>query len=142
MADLAELASIEAAWRPLTEAEKTRATYYLGAASRRIRRRWRDVDDRLGNGQLDPADVSDVVVDLVIGALGGPPVRGAKSFSEGVGPMSRSATLAEGRTDPLFLEDWMIAVFEGEPDSSPQPVFSMPPSGRYENVFVWPEGCV
>lgn len=138
MADFAEMESIEAAWRPLTAAEKPRATYYLGKASRRIRRRWPDVDDRLASGQLESEDVSDVVVELVLGALGGPPIRGAKSFSEGVGPMSRSATLAEGRTDPLFLEDWMVAVFEGA--ASARPVFSMPPSGRYEDLFVWPEG--
>lgn len=138
MADFAEIESIEAAWRPLTTAEKTRAQYYLGMASRRIRRRWPDVDDRLASGKLDSDDVSDVVVELVLGAIGGPPIRGAKSFSEGVGPMSRSATLTEARTDPLFLEEWMVAVFEGA--TSTRPVFSMPPSGRYEDLFVWKEG--
>ncbi len=138
MADFAELESIEAAWRPLTAAERTRAEYYLRKASRRIRRRWPDVDDRLGSGLLDPDDVSEVVVELVLGAIGGPPVRGAKSFSEGVGPMSRSATLAVGRTDPLFIEDWMVAVFEG--NKTPGPVFSMPPSGRYDDLFEWSEG--
>lgn len=138
MDDLAELNDVAAAWRPLTSLETERAKYYLKVASRRIRRRWKDVDARIAAGTLDAEDVSDVVVQLVLGAIDTPPVRGAKSFSETVGPMSRSATLASGKTDPLAFEDWMITVFD--PASAAKPVFSMPPSGRYEGIFEWPEG--
>ncbi len=138
MADLAEISTLVAAWRPLTSAELPRATYYLAAASRKIRRRWPDVDSRIASGTLTADDVSDVVVQMVLGAVNVAPIRGAKSFSEGVGPMSRSATLASTSTDPLVLEDWMVAVFEGS--STTRPVFSMPPSGNYESQFIWPEG--
>ncbi|MET3349640.1 UNVERIFIED_ORG: hypothetical protein ABID57_001312 [Arthrobacter sp. UYEF1] len=140
MVDLAQPEAVAAAWRPLTSAELPRATYYLGAASRKIRRRWPDVDSRIadGNDPLTADDVSDVVVQMVLGAVDVGPVRGAKSFSEGVGPMSRSATLAGASTDPLVLEDWMVAVFEGSSSALPQS--SMPPSGNYEGIFIWPEG--
>lgn len=140
MVDLAVIDALELAWRPLKQAERPKADYYLGAASRRIRRRWPDVDNRISNpaDRLTDDDVSDVVIQMVVGALDTPSVRGAKSFSEGVGPMSRSATLVGASTDPLVIEDWMVAVFEGE--SAAGPVFSMPPSGRYEDLFIWPEG--
>jgi len=138
MADLAQIEAVVAAWRPLTSVELPRATYYLGSASRKIRRRWRDVDDRIAAGTLTADDVSDVVVQMVLGAVDVVPIRGAKSFSEGVGPMSRSATLAGASTDPLVIEDWMVEVFEGS--STPRPVGSFPPSGNYESTSIWPEG--
>lgn len=136
--DLAQLSTVESAWRPLRAVERPRAEYYLAAASRAIRRRWKDVDQRISDGTLAQEDVSDVVVQLVITAVDAPPVRNAKSFSEGVGPMSRSATLVGASTDPLAIEDWMVAVFEGS--STAEPVSSMPPSGNYEGLFIWPEG--
>jgi hypothetical protein len=138
MADLAQIEAVVKAWRPLTSVELPRVTYYLGSASRKIRRRWRDVDDRIAAGTLTADDVSDVVVQMVLGAVDVGPIRGAKSFSEGVGPMSRSATLAGASTDPLVLEDWMVEVFEGS--STTRPVASFPPSGNYESQFIWPEG--
>lgn len=138
--DLATIPTIEQAWRPLTSVEKPRAEYYLGSASRAIRRRWPDVDQRIANPEdyLTADDVADVVVQMVLSAVDRPPVRGAKSFSEGVGPMSRSATLLAGSTNPTEIEGWMVEVFEGR--SAALPVFHAPPSGRYEGLFVWPEG--
>lgn len=136
--DLAQLTTVESAWRPLSTVERPRAEYYLAAASRAIRRRWPNVDKRIIDGDLNEDDVSDVVVQLVISAVDAPPIRNAKSFSEGVGPMSRSATLVGASTDPLVIEDWMVAVFEGS--STPEPVSSMPASGNYEGLFIWPEG--
>ena len=138
MADLAQVETVEAAWRPLRTAERAKAAYWLGRASRRVRSRWRDVDDRMAAGTLDHEDVEDVVVEMVLAVLGGPPIRGAKSFSEGVGPMSRSATLVGASTDPLAIQDWMVEVFEGR--TTTQPVGSFPPSGNYEGQFIWPEG--
>lgn len=138
MADLAQLDTVETAWRPLTSVERPRATYYLAAASRKIRRRWPDVDTRIAAGTLSAEDVSDVVVQMVLGAVDVAPIRGAKSFSEGIGPMSRSATLTGASTDPLVIEDWMVEVFEGA--SITRPIYSMPPSGNYESQFIWPEG--
>lgn len=138
--DLATIPTIEQAWRPLTPVEKPRAEYYLGSASRAIRRRWPDVDQRVNNPDdyLTADDVADVVVQMVLSAVDVPPVRGAKSFSEGVGPMSRSATLLAGSTNPTEIQGWMVEVFEGR--SAALPVFHSPPSGRYEGLFIWPEG--
>jgi hypothetical protein len=139
MSDLATQDVLEKAWRPLTAAERPRAEYYLGKASRRIRRRWPDVDDRMAAQTLDSEDVEDVVVQMVLAVLDGPPIRGAKSFSEGVGPMSRSATFIGGSADPLVIEEWMVEVFEGR-QTTPEPVGSFPPAGNYEPIFIWPEG--
>lgn len=133
--DLATIPTIESAWRPLTAVETTRAEYYLGVASRRIRRRWPDVDTRIASGDLDADAVSDVVVQLVLGTIEAAPVRNAKSWSETAGAVSKSVTLAGGRTELLAFEDWMIAVFEG--GQSPRPVFCMPPAGSFE--AIWPE---
>lgn len=138
MADLAEVSIVEQAWRPLTAAERTKAEYWIGRASRRIRSRWRDVDDRLAAGTLDAAEVQDVAVEMVLAVLGGPPIRGAKSFSEGVGPMSRSATLVGASADPLVIEDWMVEVFEGR--TTTRPSGSFPLSGNYDRISIWPEG--
>lgn len=137
--DLANTTALEQAWRPLTAAEQIRAEYYLGKASRRIRRRWPDVDARLAAETLNSEDVEDVVVQMVLAVLDGPPIRGAKSFSEGVGPMSRSATFAGTSADPLVLEEWMVEVFEGRKTAA-EPVGSFPQAGNYEPIFIWPEG--
>lgn len=139
MSDLATPEALEKAWRPLTAAERIRAEYYLSKASRRVRRRWPDVDARLAAQTLDNEDVEDVVVQMVLAVLDGPPIRGAKSFSEGVGPMSRSATFIGGSTDPLVIEEWMVEVFEGRPTGA-EPVGCFPRSGNYEPLFIWPEG--
>jgi hypothetical protein len=138
MADLTDILTVEKAWRTLSPAEKVKAEYYIGVVSRAILRRWKDVDDRITAGTLGVDDVKDVATQLVITAVDAPPIRGAKSFSEGVGPMSRSATLKTDKTDLVDFEDWMVAVFEGS--TTVEPVFCMPPSGRYEGIFFWPEG--
>ena len=138
--DLAELSTLEQAWRPLTAAERPKAEYYLGMASRAIRRRWEDVDQRIANpsDRLTAEDVSDVVVQMVLSAVDGSPVRGAKSFSKAGGPMSFSATFEAASTNPSNIEAWMVEVFEGRTTAEPR--FWAPPSGRYEGIFEWQEG--
>ncbi|MFM9430056.1 Gp19/Gp15/Gp42 family protein [Arthrobacter sp. MP_2.3] len=139
MADaLAQIPHLEKAWRALTAAEQPRAEYYLGFASRLIRRRWKDVDERISAGTLDAEDVQDVVVHMVLGIIDGAPVRRAKSWSETRGPLSQSVTLESGKTDLITIEDWMIEVFLTAQTGGP--AGSFPPSGRYENIFHWPEG--
>ena len=138
--NLATIQQVEAAWRPLTGEKRTKAEHYLGVVSRLIRRRWRDVDSRITSGDLDYEDVSDVVLDLVIGVVGGPPVRHARSWSESAGSMSQSITLDAGAgSDPLVLEQWMIEIFDGASQASALPVFHAPPSGRYDRMFQWSE---
>lgn len=140
MAELATIQKVEAAWRPLTGDTRTRAIHYIGVVSRRIHRRWPDVDARISAGTLAAVDVEDVVIDLVLGVIGGPPLRGARSWSESAGSMSQSITLEPGTSsDPLVFEQWMIEIFEGASKPSAAPVFHAPPSGRYDRLFQWSE---
>ncbi|WP_315913583.1 Gp19/Gp15/Gp42 family protein [Arthrobacter sp. lap29] len=137
---LALVEDLEAAWRPLKAAEKTRAEYYLGVASRKIRRRWKTVDARIATGELGEDDVKDVVVDLVLPKLDAPPVHNAKSWSQGAGPYSQQVTLQSGVRGLFEFEDWMVEVFEDSGGTSaPIPVGDFPPSGRYESISLWPE---
>jgi hypothetical protein len=139
MADsLAQVPDLEKAWRALTAEENPRAEYYLGFASRLIRRRWSDVDARIDAGDLAAEDVQDVVVHMVLGIIDGAPVRRAKSWSETRGPLSQSVTLESGKSDLITLEDWMVEVFL--PLQATGPLGSFPASGRYEPIFHWPEG--
>ncbi|OMH30649.1 Gp19/Gp15/Gp42 family protein [Tersicoccus sp. Bi-70] len=145
MAERAALATadnVANAWRPLTPAEQARADYLAGFASRQLRRRWRDLDDRLADGRLDSEDVRDVVVGMVLQAIELTPVMGARSWQISSGTESRQVTLAAAGGDPNRMEivDWMLDILD--PARSPVvPLFSMPPSGRYERIFrEWPEG--
>ena len=76
---------------------------------------------------------------MVLPKLDAPPVHNAKSWSQAAGPYNQQVTLQAGSKEAYEFEDWMVEVFEGS--STPGPVFYMPPSGRYEPVFIWPEGC-
>lgn len=140
MDNLAEIADLEGAWRPLTPTENGRATYYLGAVSRYIRRRWKDVDQRIAAQTLGADDVKDVVVQLVLPKLEIAPLLNAKSWSQGAGPYSQQVALKTDTREMFELEDWMVSVFEGLSSSVALPVFHAPPPGRYEGLFIWPEG--
>lgn len=135
---LAEIKDLEEAWRPLTALEATNAEYYLGAASRQIRRRWKTVDQRIASNELGAEDVADVVVELVLEKLGGPQIRNARSWTQGAGPFQQQVTLNAAAGKGLFeFADWMLEVFENK--TSALPAFHSPPSGRYEELFTWPE---
>lgn len=137
MDELAVVRDLEGAWRTLTASEKSRAEYYLGAASRQIRRRWKTVDQRIAAGELGRDDVADVVIHLVLPKLDAPPVHNAKSWTQAAGPFQQQVTLQSGRRDFFEFEEWMLQVFESK--SSALPAFHAPPSGRFEGVFNWPE---
>lgn len=134
MGDFATVTDVTSAWRPLTPAEQARATYWLEVASRRVRRRWPDVDARIALPEgdahhLDQKDVRDVVVPLVVEVIGGPPVPGATAFAVTAGAESRSVTLATaGGFDSNVFAAWMVAVFEGEAKPGPLPRGSFPPA--------------
>lgn len=134
---LAEIADLETAWRPLRTAEKSRAEYYLGAASRQIRRRWKTVDQRIASGEIGADDVKDVIIQLVLPKLDAPPVHNAKSWTQASGPFQQQVTLQSGTRELFAFEDWMLQIFETK--SAVLPVFHAPPSGRYEGIFNWPE---
>lgn len=135
MADLATVDDVEAAWRSLTDSETTRATYLLGRVSRRIRRRWSDVDDRITSGDLDEDDVADVAVDMVLAAMGGPPVRGARSWQVTAGSESRAVTLGPAVVDAMEFESWMVEVFEGR-------TTRVGPVGEFPDALPWPDGAL
>lgn len=140
----AAAADVTTAWRPLSTEESTRADYWLGVASRRIRRRWTDVDDRVALADSDPRhiapeDLKDVVVTLVIDVLGGPSVPYARSESVSSGTESRSVQLSRaGRVELPPFADWMVEIFQG-PATGPVPIYGMPASIGYDPIFVTQE---
>lgn len=112
MADtpLATTDDVEAAWRPLADAELTRAETLIGRASRKIRRRWSDVDDRITAGTLTAEDVADVVAEMVQVAMTQTP--GVSQISETAGPFSQGETYTNPNSRLYFTAD-MVEVFEG-----------------------------
>lgn len=138
-------ADIVAVWRPLSQAEHERAQALIDSAEREINRRW-PVAELIAAGKLALEDVQDVVVWLVIPVLGGPPAPGAKAWQVTSGSESRSITLdaAGNPRDPWVFADWMLRIFEGQPDSAhPQgtPRGAFPKAGRFDRIFgsAWPE---
>ncbi len=134
MADLATVEDLEKAWRSLSVQERPRAVYYLGFASRRIRDRWPDVDDRIIAGTLSALNVNDVVVQMVLGVVDGPSIRGAKSFSESAGSMSRSVVLESGRSHLITFEAWMLDILDPGRQGG-GPLGSFPKSRGYAGLF-------
>lgn len=142
---LAQATDVATAWRPLSSTEQQRAAYWIERASRRIRRRWPDVDERIALAEAEPrhlerADVVEVVVSLVVDVLGGPEVPHARAMSVGSGSESRSVQLE--RTGSMSLPPfagWMVEVFEGLA-VAPGPVYSMPAPMDLDRVFVTKEG--
>lgn len=127
--DLARVEDVEKAWRPLTTAERSRAEYYIGQATRLIRRRWPDVDQRIADptDKLAADDVSDVVVALVLSVVPSA-VPGARSWSQTTGPFAHSVTLpSTSDARPMALLQWMVEVFETVVSESNRPRFGFPP---------------
>lgn len=112
---LATVEDLEAAWRPLSEQDQARAEALINRASRKVRRRWTDVDDRIAAGTLDAEDISDVVLEMVQVAM--TQIPGVAQQSEGSGPFSQSATYTNPNARLYFTDD-MIAVFEGLPSGA------------------------
>lgn len=134
--DLASVEDVVKAWRPLTTVERGRAEYYVGQASRLIRRRWTDVDERIADpdDKLTAADVSDVVVALVLSVIPSA-VPGARSWSQTTGPFSHSVTLPAAQdARPMALVPWMVEVFEVSETTSNLPKYSFPPPAP-QSVF-------
>ena len=139
MTDLATVDQIAAAWRPLSEVEKARAGYYLGRASRLIRRTYPDVDKRIADqgDRLTADDVADVVIALVMSIVP-KPVEGARSWQQSAGPFSESVTLPAASADlPMTLEQWMRNVFAVAGSASPGPVGVFPPAPAFDRLFGW-----
>lgn len=69
MAAYATIDDVEELWRPLSDDEAVLADALLERASRMIRTRVRDVDDRISSGKLDSAVAGDVAVAMVLRVL-------------------------------------------------------------------------
>lgn len=144
----AEPTNIEDVWRPLTAAQRDRATNLINSVERAILREWPEVPARLEAGTLSVEDVRDVVVWSVMPILGVDvdiPIN-AKSFQETSGSESRSITLGVDGIGTTWMEfaPWMVKVFEGGPGSSrpaaPRSRFNAPAGGRFDTLgFLWPE---
>lgn len=98
MAALATTTDVENVWRPLSAAETTVATALLRVASRVVRARYADVDDRIAAGSLDKQDVADVVALMVKRAMLSPAADGVEQQSQTAGPfgISNKYANAEG----------------------------------------------
>lgn len=139
MGDFATHTDVANLWRPLTSEEQARATYLLGVASRRIRRDFPDVDDRLAAGTLADADVRDVAASMVIPVLGAAPVPGARSWSVSSGAESRSVQVSSPVSgNPLDLFEfvgWMLDILSPNRARTATPVAYMPDGGQVSRLF-------
>ncbi len=137
--NLAEVSDVEQAWRPLTKKDqRDRAAYLVGLASRKVRREYRDVDDRIASAQLAVQDVKDVIVGLVLQALPLSPHPGARTWQVSSGAESRSITLGEASSDPnaMRFTDWMLDILDASPSSGgPLPAFSAPPAEAWPDPY-------
>lgn len=104
---------LEEVWRPLTTEEEARADALLARASRMIRRRWSNVDDRIASGDLDVEEVSDVVLEMVQVAMTAP-LPGAESTNEQAGPFAFGIKYANPNAR-LYFSKWMLELFDGLP---------------------------
>ncbi|MDO5500957.1 MAG: Gp19/Gp15/Gp42 family protein [Propionibacteriaceae bacterium] len=90
----ADTVTLEAAWRPLSEAETQRATYLLAKASRELRALAPTIDARIEAGSLDPDLVADVVCAMVQRVMESAevqlPVPGLETWQTSVGPFQDS----------------------------------------------------
>lgn len=106
----ATAADLAAVWRPLTDVEETRADALLARASRMIRLRWPDVDDRITAGSLDADVVKDVVLEMVQSAMIAPEL-GVTQTADTTGPFAHSVKY-DNPAGRLYFTSWMLEVFE------------------------------
>lgn len=110
MADYATHEDLAAVWRPLTEQEVTRADALLDQAERMVRRRLRDLDERVEKGLLDDADVRDVLLDVVRRGMLGDGREGVTQMSETTGPFANSASFANPLGSLYFTRENRLAL--------------------------------
>lgn len=135
---------VTTAWRPLDPAEQERAEYLIRIATRRLRRRWPDIDDRVAAGAVDHQDVTDVVVGLVLQALPLVPQPGARSWQVSSGSESRSITLGSAAGEPNAMEfhSWMLELLDAEASTSAGPQGCAPPPEPWPDPAVMHRGLL
>lgn len=105
-AAFASVDDLEAGWRVLTDEESVRASVLLDRASRMVRRRWSDIDDRISSGRLEPEDVGDIICAMVKSAMLGPEIP-IESESSTTGPFQVNRKFANPTGD-LYFAKWMV----------------------------------
>jgi hypothetical protein len=109
----ASVDDLAARWRPLTEAEQTRAATLLGVASRRARRKFPTLDLRVATGDLDPLEVTDVVCGAVQRVLMGGDREAVVQDSQTLGPFARAQTFANPMGNLYFTPDELATLGTG-----------------------------
>ena len=99
----ATTAELQDGWRPLTDAEASRASVLLDRASRFIRSRRKGIDALITAGDLDPDLVGDIACAMVKRVMQGPvDLDGVSARTEAGGPFSQTVTFANPSGD-LYL---------------------------------------
>lgn len=102
MAAFATVDDLEARWRTLSSAEKSRAVVLLDDASAMIRASAAGIDERISDGDLDAGVPLLVVCAMVKRAMLAAEAPGVKTTQETAGPFSQSFTYANPMGD-LYL---------------------------------------
>lgn len=79
---------LEVRWRPLSDAERERATVLLGDAARRVEARFPTLAARVTAGAVDPLTVVDVVAGMVRRVLMAGGAENITQQSQAIGPFS------------------------------------------------------
>lgn len=94
---------LEARWRPLSPAEKERATVLLGDASALIRDLAKGIDQRIADEQIDPATPKSIACAVVKRAMHSPAgYDGVTQAQSTAGPFQQGVTFANPSGD-LYL---------------------------------------
>lgn len=112
---LAEPADVEALWRPLSDDEATVATRLLRIASRIVRTRYPDVDDRIAAATLAAEDVADVVAMMVKRAMQAPAADGVESASWTAGPFGTNTKYSNPDGNLYMTAEEKLLFGEGVP---------------------------
>lgn len=121
-ADLTTLQAVEDRWRPTTGQESTNARSFISAASRLLRRKFPDIDERIAAGELDADLVGDVVINAVLRALKNPD--GIRRVSVDDYTEERDSAAASGVLGFTDEELDLLA-----PPDAPSGAFSIAPAG-------------
>jgi len=106
MAAFAEFCDLEVRWRPLSDAERTRANVLLKDASELVRSLNSSIDDQIAEGIVREGAVKATVCTMVKRAMQAPAAfEGATQVQETSGPFSSMASFANPTGDLYLTKD-------------------------------------
>lgn len=127
--DLSTLQKLEDRWHPVTGQEQTNASALIGMASRILRVRVKDIDDRIAFGDLDADLVADVVTSAALRVLQNP--EGIRRWSVDDYTEERDT----GSAGSLGFTDDELALLA--PPDRPSGAFTIAPSGGHPGWRAW-----